>query len=54
MKYDLIIKNGNVDFYDEVKQVDIAVKEGKISAIATKPAEHFNFRRKVNRGFERC
>jgi len=36
LKYDLIIKGGNVVFRDEVKKVDIAVKEGKISAIAEK------------------
>lgn len=34
MKYDLIIKSGKVVFRDEVKNVDIAVKDGKISAIA--------------------
>ena len=34
MKYDLIIKGGKVVFRDEVKNVDIAVKDGKISAIA--------------------
>ncbi|MFC0274927.1 allantoinase AllB [Metabacillus herbersteinensis] len=34
MKYDLIIKGGKVVFRDEVKSVDIAVKDGKISAIA--------------------
>ncbi len=34
MKYDLIIKEGNVVFRDDVKKVDIAIKNGKISAIA--------------------
>jgi allantoinase len=34
MKYDLIIQNGNVVFDDEVRKVDVAVKDGKISAIA--------------------
>ncbi|MGG3928072.1 allantoinase AllB [Metabacillus fastidiosus] len=34
MKYDLIIKGGKVVFRDEVRNVDIAVKDGKISAIA--------------------
>ncbi|WP_284037597.1 allantoinase AllB [Neobacillus sp. 114] len=34
MKYDLVIKGGKVVFRDEVKSVDIAVKDGKISAIA--------------------
>jgi allantoinase len=34
MKYDLIIKGGKVVFKDEVKNVDIAIKDGKISAIA--------------------
>jgi allantoinase len=34
MKYDLIIKGGKVVFRDEVKNVDIAVLDGKISAIA--------------------
>ncbi|MGP7819327.1 allantoinase AllB [Niallia sp. 01092] len=34
MEYDLIIKGGQVVFRDEVKNVDIAVKNGKISAIA--------------------
>ncbi|MDQ0199168.1 allantoinase AllB [Neobacillus ginsengisoli] len=34
MKYDFIIKGGKVVFRDEVKNVDIAVKDGKISAIA--------------------
>lgn len=34
MKYDLIIKGGNVVFRDEVKRVDIAILAGKISAIA--------------------
>jgi allantoinase len=34
MKYDLIIKGGKVVFKDEVRNVDIAVKNGKISAIA--------------------
>ncbi|SDI79352.1 allantoinase AllB [Alteribacillus bidgolensis] len=34
MKYDLIIKNGNVVFDDEVRKIDVAVKDGKISAIA--------------------
>ena len=34
MTYDLIIKGGKVVFRDEVKIVDIAVKDGKISAIA--------------------
>lgn len=34
MKYEFIIKGGKVVFRDEVKNVDIAVKDGKISAIA--------------------
>ncbi|MCZ2257616.1 allantoinase AllB [Sporosarcina sp. G11-34] len=34
MEYDLIIKGGQVVFRDEVKNVDIAIKNGKISAIA--------------------
>jgi allantoinase len=34
MNYDLIIKNGNVVFRDGVRQVDIGVKNGKISCIA--------------------
>ncbi|XJZ28687.1 allantoinase AllB [Bacillota bacterium Lsc_1132] len=34
MKYDLIIKNGKVVLKDEVKNVNIAVKDGKIAAIA--------------------
>lgn len=34
MKYDLLIKGGKVVFRDEVKNVDIAIKDGKISAIA--------------------
>src|SRR3954466_14822637 len=34
MIYDLIIKNGNVVFRDGVRQVDIGVKNGKISCIA--------------------
>ncbi|GIO08422.1 allantoinase [Brevibacillus reuszeri] len=34
MVYDLIIKGGNVVFRDEVKKVDIGVRDGKISAIA--------------------
>ena len=34
MKYDLIIKGGKVVFRDEVRNVDIAIKNGKISAIA--------------------
>ncbi|KAA0965534.1 allantoinase AllB [Sporosarcina sp. ANT_H38] len=34
MKYDLIIKGGQVVFRDEVRIVDIAIKNGKISAIA--------------------
>lgn len=34
MKYNLIIRNGNVVFNDELRKVDIAVKDGKISAIA--------------------
>jgi len=35
MKYDLIIKGGKVVFRDAVRDADIAVKDGKISAIAT-------------------
>lgn len=34
MKYDLIIKGGQVVFRDDVRHVDIAIKNGKISAIA--------------------
>ncbi len=34
MKYDVVIKGGNVVFCDEVKTLDIAIKDGKISAIA--------------------
>ncbi|MFT8321444.1 MAG: allantoinase AllB [Bacillus sp. (in: firmicutes)] len=34
MEYDLIIKNGKVVFRDDIKMVDIAVKNGKISTIA--------------------
>ena len=34
MTYDLIIKNGNVVFRDGVRQVDIGVKNEKISCIA--------------------
>lgn len=34
MKYDLVIKGGKVVFRDEVKHVDIAIKDGKISVIA--------------------
>lgn len=34
MKYDLIIKGGNVVFRDAVRKVDIGIREGKISAIA--------------------
>ncbi|MBU8877382.1 allantoinase AllB [Bacillus sp. FJAT-29790] len=34
MIYDLIIKGGKVVFSDEVRNVDIAIKDGKISAIA--------------------
>lgn len=34
MEFDFIIKGGNVVFTEEVKQVDIAVKNGKIVAIA--------------------
>ncbi|MBY6270302.1 allantoinase AllB [Parageobacillus thermoglucosidasius] len=33
MKFDLIIKNGLVVFRDEVKKSDIAIRDGKISAI---------------------
>ncbi len=36
MKHDLIIKGGNVVFRDEVRNVDIAIKDGKISVIAEK------------------
>ncbi|RFU65086.1 allantoinase AllB [Peribacillus glennii] len=36
MKYDLIIRNGNVVFDDGVRKVDVAVKDGRISAIAEK------------------
>ncbi|NYF24846.1 allantoinase AllB [Sporosarcina sp. JAI121] len=36
MKYDLLIKDGKVVFRDEVRNVDIAIKNGKISAIAEK------------------
>lgn len=34
MEYDLIIKDGNVVFRDDVKKVDIGIKDGKIVAIA--------------------
>ncbi|MGG3432937.1 allantoinase AllB [Heyndrickxia coagulans] len=34
MKYDLIIKNGNVVFGDGVRKVDIGIADGKIVAIA--------------------
>ena len=34
MKYDLIIKGGNVVFRDGVRKVDIGVKNEKISCIA--------------------
>lgn len=33
MKYDLIIKNGRVILDDDVKEVEVAVKDGKIAAI---------------------
>ncbi|UOF92372.1 allantoinase AllB [Fodinisporobacter ferrooxydans] len=33
MKYDLIIKNGQVVFRDEVRKADVAIRNGKISAI---------------------
>ncbi|MDR4945434.1 allantoinase AllB [Neobacillus cucumis] len=36
MRYDLIIKNGNVVFRDAVKKSDIAIQNGKIAAIAEK------------------
>ncbi|MBM7713109.1 allantoinase AllB [Siminovitchia sp. FSL H7-0308] len=42
MKYDLIIKGGNVVFSDQVKKVDIGVRNGKIAAMAesiTDPAD---------------
>ncbi|WP_042356621.1 allantoinase AllB [Bacillus rubiinfantis] len=34
MEYDLIIKGGKVVFANEVKEVDLAIKDGKITAIA--------------------
>jgi allantoinase len=34
MKYDLIIKGGKVVFGDEVRRIDVAIKNGKIAAIA--------------------
>jgi allantoinase len=34
MKYDLIIRNGNVVFRDNVKRADLAIQNGKIAAIA--------------------
>ncbi|RNB81689.1 allantoinase AllB [Brevibacillus fluminis] len=34
MKYDLLIRDGNVVFRDEVKKVDLAIQSGKIVAIA--------------------
>ncbi|KAB7705041.1 allantoinase AllB [Bacillus aerolatus] len=34
MKYDLVIKGGKVVFKNEIRCVDIAIKDGKISAIA--------------------
>lgn len=34
MTYDLIIKNGNVVFYDEVRKADIGIKDEKIACIA--------------------
>ncbi len=32
--YDVIFSQGNVVFKDEIKQCDVAVKDGKIVAIA--------------------
>lgn len=39
MKYDLLIKDGNVVFRDDVKKADIAIQNGKIAAIAEKIEE---------------
>ncbi|MED1949589.1 allantoinase AllB [Brevibacillus centrosporus] len=39
MKYDLLIKDGNVVFRDDVKRVDIAIQNGKIVAIAERIEE---------------
>ena len=36
MKYDLVIRNGHVVFDNEIRKVDVAVKDGKITAIAEK------------------
>ncbi|WP_027415707.1 allantoinase AllB [Aneurinibacillus terranovensis] len=36
MKYDLIIRNGNVVFRDVVKKADLAIQNGKVVAIANK------------------
>ncbi|QFF99197.1 allantoinase AllB [Psychrobacillus glaciei] len=40
MKYDLIIRGGNVVFRDEIRSVDIGIKNGKITAIAEMIEDH--------------
>ena len=36
MKFDLVIKNGDVFFQDKIKKLDIGILEGKIKAIENK------------------